>query len=167
MLNWSMFLSSSTDPYETKLEDWIVFQYLHWKHVQQRLEVPVTIQLAPFANVSYNVSLMRCQDDCSNLALTDNKTFDGPTRYLKWRDKYFTFRYGITEKILRPHNGIEPASLYSPRHTNNRLNHSLSLGSPGTRVQSHCMALIYSIDASRFHDFLWTWLFFIIFWSLN
>lgn len=67
------------DPYETKLEDWIVFQYLHWKHVQQRLEVPVTIQLAPFANVSYNVSLMRCQDDCSNLALTDNKTFDGPT----------------------------------------------------------------------------------------
>ncbi|XP_037791606.1 uncharacterized protein LOC119586945 [Penaeus monodon] len=50
------------DHHNTKLEDWHVFFFLHLDHIQRSAYLPVTIQSAPFKNISYNVSLVKCMD---------------------------------------------------------------------------------------------------------
>nr|XP_053656048.1 uncharacterized protein LOC128704880 isoform X2 [Cherax quadricarinatus]XP_053656049.1 uncharacterized protein LOC128704880 isoform X2 [Cherax quadricarinatus] len=52
--------SRRIDPLETKLQDWKVFFFLHMDHVGRSQYLPVTVQLAPFKDVSYNISLVHC-----------------------------------------------------------------------------------------------------------
>lgn len=68
------------DPDGTELKDWHVFHYLHLEHIQRNRNVPVTLQLAPFTNLTYNVSLIYCQDgfSCSHPILKDNCTVKEP-----------------------------------------------------------------------------------------
>ncbi|KAG7156457.1 hypothetical protein Hamer_G020769 [Homarus americanus] len=67
------------NPYKTSIEDWQVFQYLHLAHIHRRQGVPVTLQMAPFPNLTYSVSLMHClDDDCRELSLTDHVILQGP-----------------------------------------------------------------------------------------
>nr|XP_045603369.1 uncharacterized protein LOC123761398 isoform X2 [Procambarus clarkii] len=55
--------SKGIDPIETTLEDWNVFFFLHVDHVGRSPFLPVTMQVAPFKNVTYNISLVKCADD--------------------------------------------------------------------------------------------------------
>ncbi|KAG7167671.1 hypothetical protein Hamer_G019073 [Homarus americanus] len=71
------------DPWKTRLQDWQVFFYLHDNHIGRSPHLPVTIQLAPFYNVSYNISLVKCVDDdggvsCSQRTVLASHKFHAP-----------------------------------------------------------------------------------------
>ncbi|XP_068244261.1 uncharacterized protein [Palaemon carinicauda] len=62
------------DPVNTTLKDWQVFFFLHLDHVHRSVNLPLTVQLAPFsnANISYNITLMKCLQD--NLNCSERST---------------------------------------------------------------------------------------------
>ncbi|XP_042222534.1 uncharacterized protein LOC121866862 [Homarus americanus] len=110
--------ASRIDPYQTRQEDWHLFHYVHLSHIQRHLGVPVTLQTAPFANLSYGVSLWRCQeDDCANLELVNTLRIEGPKRiYLREDEAPQVTRvfprpspgkYLITCRILDPDSPAE------------------------------------------------------------
>lgn len=47
----------------TKLQNWHVFFFVHLDHIHRSVNLPVTIQLAPFKNLSYNVAINKCLND--------------------------------------------------------------------------------------------------------
>lgn len=73
---------SRIDVNGTRLEDWQVFQYVHLTHILLEKKVPVTLQMVPLANLTYNISLLHCLDGfiCNQTILTDNYILKGPER---------------------------------------------------------------------------------------
>ncbi|XP_053656050.2 uncharacterized protein [Cherax quadricarinatus] len=107
--------SEQIDPCKTKVQDWKTFFFLHMDHVGKSPDLPVTMQLSPFSNVSYNISLVECANStdqsCSNrtshyeVFIGDPQTSadcegDQCTVYLTLRDN--PGRYAVTAQIVSP-----------------------------------------------------------------
>ena len=55
-----------TDKYNTSIADWKVFLYLHDDYILRHTKIPITFQLAPFQDVSYEIALVKCFDIICN-----------------------------------------------------------------------------------------------------
>ncbi|KAK7021092.1 hypothetical protein SK128_012664, partial [Halocaridina rubra] len=69
------------NPISTKMKDWNVFFFVHLDHWYRSANVPVTIQLAPFENVSYKVALTKCLSDnleCTERSILASKIVERP-----------------------------------------------------------------------------------------
>ncbi|XP_076062955.1 uncharacterized protein LOC143038010 isoform X2 [Oratosquilla oratoria] len=68
----------------TRLENWEVFQFLHWSYIYQTHWIPVTFQFAPFNDLKYNVTLVKCHDDiqgnCTKSQPLQHKLVTGPPK---------------------------------------------------------------------------------------
>ncbi|XP_071532045.1 uncharacterized protein [Panulirus ornatus] len=97
----------------TKLEDWHVFFFVHADHIGRSPNLPITIQLAPFKNVSYSVSLVKCVDDrCQQwTSITSIIVNESEISHASFEDNHLTVLlpawnnpavYAVTTQIVSP-----------------------------------------------------------------
>ncbi|XP_076062394.1 uncharacterized protein LOC143037732 [Oratosquilla oratoria] len=69
----------------TSIKDWEVFQFLHMSYISEYGRIPVTIQLAPFKQVFYNVTLVQCsdheEDECRERKTIAYQVINGSSRF--------------------------------------------------------------------------------------